>query len=272
MTSSIVHPQYRGIVVKVGTDVLLTKNHTLNKKRIRHIIEQIMRVKRELRMRHFILVTSGKVTAGLAAYGRRRPPQKLTLPEKQKYATAGNELYEIIRHSLLEHKCRANITEVTRKNFRDIVERDNMLQAMRSINEDEKDGLIVMNENDFVATEELDYSFGDNDRLAEAAVMLTRADVLAILTSTHGIQRDLKSPISTIEIYTEDCDQFILKDAQSKNGVGGADVKVDVCKRLAKEGVTSHIMNGTTDGILSHVLLDGRRGNGINWTTFPPDA
>lgn len=269
---TIVYPQYRAIVAKVGTDVLLTAEHTLDRERIHHIIEQIMRIKHDLRMRKFLLVTSGAVAAGLAAYGRKRSPQRLTLVEKQKYASAGNELYELIRQTLAQHSCVANVMQVTRKNFRDIVERENLLNAIGSIIEDEVDGLVVMNENDVVATEELDYSFGDNDRLAEEAVLLTGADVLANLTSTNGIQKDLSDPTSTIEIYTEDCDQYIRKDIKSENSSGGAETKVGVGKRLQRRGVTTHIMNGKIDGILSHVLLGGERGDGMNWTTFHPDA
>jgi len=261
----------RPIVAKAGTDVFLEEGR-LSPERIGSLVEQIAHVKDVTRLRAFFLVVSGAIAAGLAAYGRKRPSRELTVPEKQKYASAGTELYEHFRVALKRHKLVMNLVQVTRQNFRDVLERANMLQGIASILTDEQDSLIVINENDMVATEELRHRFGDNDKLAEKVTLLVGAERHIILGTTNGILRDINDPKSTIQTYTADCDRFIRNDIRSENGGGtsGADIKVTVGKNLAAQGVATDIANGRQEGMLSHILLDGSKDENWDWTTFLP--
>lgn len=262
---------HRPTVVKQGTDPLLQKNGLLNEERIDHLIEQTTKVQEETRSSIF-LVVSGAIAAGLAAYGRKRPQEKLTVAERKMYASAGNELYELIRHSLRRRGHVMNFLPLTRQDFHNAIARREMACTIQRILLDAQKSLIVINENDVTASDELQHSFGDNDILAGEVVRFIEAKTNIILGSTNGIQRDVSDPKSTIATFEDGDDQYIRHDVRSRNGGGscGADIKISVGRSLAQEGVTTHIANGTTPGMLFHILLNGEKSADMNWTTIYP--
>jgi glutamate 5-kinase len=60
--------------------------------------------------------------------------------------------------------------------------------------------LYSINENDTVATDEI--RFGDNDKLAALAAVLSKVDILIIATNTNGIYTNRQSMIKLPETIT----------------------------------------------------------------------
>jgi glutamate 5-kinase len=124
-----------------------------------------------------------------------------------------------------------------------------------------------VNENDAIAISEL--VFSDNDELAGLIASQLDADAVIILTSVDGVM--IGEGVKTLvvpEVYAEtasDIEKYI--DASiSASGRGGMKTKFGVAKKLMKQGIVTHIVNGTLD----RPILDAVDGKPFG-TRFVPE-
>lgn len=105
----------------------------------------------------------------------------------------------------------------------------------------------IINENDTVATEEIE--FGDNDTLSALVAELVGADALVLLTDIDGLydadphQSPDAHPIPEVRII----DQNLLKlagGAGSNRGTGGMVTKLHAAEIAMAAGIPAVIMNG----------------------------
>ena len=168
------------VVAKIGTSSLTDELGVIQTDVIVMLCAQIA----ELRAagHEVVLVTSGAVSAGVAALGlTARPNDMATL---QALAAAGqSRLMEQYNHALGAHGLVAAQVLLVPHDF---VDRRQYLHARRTLNKLLELGCVpIVNENDAIASHEI--RFGDNDRIAALVAHNINAELLVLLTDTPGL-------------------------------------------------------------------------------------
>ena len=117
----------------------------------------------------------------------------------------------------------------------------------------------VVNENDTVAVEEIE--FGDNDTLSAVVATLCDADLLIILSDIDGLYTDnpRTNPDATLIRAVTEIDDYILSIAHgagSARGTGGMITKIHAAEVAGEAGIDTVVMSGT-DPALIYRLLEG---------------
>jgi glutamate 5-kinase len=249
------HPIYRKIVVKVGTNVITGKNGQLDLEILDGLTTQIAQLQKN--GIQVILVSSGAVGAGRSVVklsGSLAPVaarQVLASTGQIKLISTYNELFQ--HHNLIT----AQIL-VTKGDFRDRQHYLNMQTCFSSLLQ--QNIIPVVNENDAVSVTEL--MFTDNDELSGLIASMMDVEGYIILSHVDGLF-DLKSGagtiISEIDPSTKHFHQYI-NPGKSEFGRGGMLTKCHIAQKLSRLGITVHIANGRTPGILLSILNGEKTG------------
>ena len=252
---------YKTIVVKIGTNALLSKNNSLHKKRLKDISNQLA----DLHGKgiHVVLVSSGAMGCGRAlvpASSNRSPVE-----ERQLLAAIGQvELMLAYRSAFKRRNMIVAQVLATKDDFRSRKHYLNMRQCFEIIL---KENVIpIVNENDVVSVEEL--MFTDNDELAGLVTSMIQADALIMLTSVDGVMtdaKDRKKKEVVKVIQPEETTDGIEITGKSSFGRGGMKTKLHIAKKLSLLGITTHIANAATENILERILA----GEEIGTTVLP---
>ena len=221
------------IVVKVGTRVLTNQDGVLDGRRVESIASQLASLWQE--GRHTVLVSSGAVGAGLGRLGLRERPRDLA--DLQAAAAIGQAcLIESYNRALEPFSLHAAQVLLTADGLQDRARYLNVRNTLFALFR--KRAVPIINENDTVSTEELEVSFGDNDRLAALVTNLIRAPLLVLLSDVEGLyDGDPRDPVSQLVSTITD-----LSAAQAKwvhdedSSAAGPDVR-GAAECLAKSGV-----------------------------------
>lgn len=231
-------------VIKLGSGLLTRKNGTIDRARIRDVIDQVATLRRK--GYEVILVTSGAIASGMTAMGLKKRPREAR--ELQACATVGQpELMTEYRRHLARHKLLGAQLLLT---YWDLDSRTCIRNARATLDFllSQKRFIPIINENDAIADEEI--KVGDNDRLSAHVAALTEADLLIILSGIPGLMTKSDGTGELIP-HVKRIDERIRSLAggtTSERNVGGM-----VTKLLAAEIAAS----GKTDT----VIADGRRKN-----------
>lgn len=248
------------IVIKVGTSTLTHESGKLNLRRIEALIRVIADLKNQ--QREIVLVSSGAIGVGMSKLGLRKRPK--TMAGKQAAAAVGQcEIMHLYSQLLSEHHYAVGQLLLTR----DVVEQpDKRKNAQNTFNRLLKLGALpVVNENDTVATEEIECNFGENDTLAAIVAVIIEADLLINLSDIGGLytadprENQTAEPIAVVEDVTED----ILKLAGgtgSARGSGGMLSKLTAAKIAGEAGVNTIVASGESPTILYDILEGRHRG------------
>ena len=128
--------------------------------------------------------------------------------------------------------------------------------------------LPIVNENDVVATEEL--QFGDNDRLSALAANLIDADLLFILTDVEGFLARKSDGQMQVVPEISDLDPELYRAAGASSGpysVGGMRSKLDAAKLAQSHGAETVIASGREPEVIVRLAAGERIG-----TRFPAKA
>ncbi len=254
---------FHRITVKIGSNVLALPNGQLNTERMAQIVQQLVKLRKE--HKEVILVSSGAVASGKGLVDAG--PNLDTVQSRQLYAAVG-QVHLINTYSNLlnmyDMKC-AQIL-VTKEDFRD---RTHYLNLSQCINVLLSKGIIpIINENDAISVTEL--MFTDNDELSGMMASMMNCSALIILSNVDGLyDRNPADPDATIirEIGSEGVNvSDAIQLLPSKFGRGGMITKYNMARKVAVEGISVFIANGTRDNI----LLDLLRGNDVPYTHFKP--
>ena len=114
----------------------------------------------------------------------------------------------------------------------------------------------IINENDTVATEEI--QFGDNDKLAALTGNLLRVDLVIIATNTDGIYTKESFDLSEKKTIEEVIDLQALKKEilsnTSSGGTGGMKSKIEAAEILKKAEIETWIVNGIQDNFMLNAI------------------
>ena len=118
----------------------------------------------------------------------------------------------------------------------------------------------IINENDSVAVEEL--NFGDNDRLSAEVALLVGADLLFLLTSVDGVLDGAGQRVTEVRDF--DAVIGLVRQDKGRTSVGGMTTKLQAAKIAVERGVATRILNGRAPGLLAAALAGKKVG-----TFFP---
>jgi glutamate 5-kinase len=170
------------VVVKVGSRVLTRDDGTLDHRQVEAIAGQIAAATKG--GRRVALVSSGAVAAGIGRLGWKQRPTALA--ELQAAAAVGqSSVIEAYQRALAPHGLHAAQVLLTAGDLHDRTRYLNVRNTLWALFQ--CDAVPIINENDTVAVEELQMTFGDNDRLAALVTNLLQAPLLVLLSDVEGV-------------------------------------------------------------------------------------
>ncbi len=240
------------VVVKVGTSVLSSRTHPLERRAIKNIAGQICTLMdKGIKV---ILISSGAIGAGMNLLGLKTRPK--TLQRLQAAAAIGQS--QLMKAYDEDFKTRGKIVAQVLLTREDLEDRKRYLNAKSTLLTILDYGAIpIINENDTVSVEEI--KFGDNDTLASLVTNLIGADLLIILSDVDGLYRyqGKGEIIDIVKEITEDIER-LARGTDKEESVGGMVTKIRASKVVTDSGIPLIIANGKTDDILIKVV-DGKR-------------
>lgn len=255
----------RKIVIKVGTSLLAYDNGKINLQRM----EKLAMVIADLHNsgKEVILVSSGAVGVGVGMIGLEKKPDNLI--KKQALAAIGQVgLIRLYQKFFDEYNKTVAQILLTRDGIENSLRRKNARNTLLELLDM---GIIpVVNENDTVITDEIE--FGDNDTLSAAVATLIKADLLLILTDTDGVfTADPHTHNSAQKVHkvlkaSDDLKDVDLKGS-SKMGSGGMASKIAAAELCRQHNVDVVIADGDNPANILEVLAGKDLG-----TFFVSDA
>lgn len=240
------------IVVKVGTSLLTYDNGKINLQRM----EKLVRVLADLHNsgREVVLVSSGAVGMGVGMIGLDTKPEELV--KKQALAAIGQVgLIRLYQKFFDEYNKTVAQILLTRDGIENSLRRKN---ARNTLHELIEMGIIpVVNENDTVITDEIE--FGDNDTLSAAVATLIQADLLLILTDTDGVftadphLHDSAQKVRKVMKASDDLKDVDL-NGSSAFGSGGMVSKIAAAELCREHNVDVVIADGADPSTIMDVL------------------
>ncbi len=243
------------IVVKVGTSTLAHATGQLNIRRVEELCKVLSDIKNA--GNEVILVSSGAIGMGMGKLGLSR--KGADMPTKQAAASVGQcELMYIYDKEFSEYNHTAAQLLITGEDIDDEKRRTNFQNTLFRLLE--LGALPIVNENDTVATQEIE--IGDNDTLAAIVAVCVNADLLVLLSDIDGLytadpHKDADAKL--IEVVEELTPEIIALGggAGSNLGTGGMATKLRAAQMTTERGISMRIMNGSRPYELYDVL-DGK--------------
>ncbi len=242
------------IVVKIGSSSLThaeTGSLDMNK------MERLVRVLTDLRNqgKEVVLVTSGAIAVGRKALSLNYKPTERSI--KQACAAVGQARLMMVYQKLFaEYNQIAAQILMTKYTMVNDVSRAN---AQNTFGELFRMGVIpIVNENDTVSTDELD--FGDNDTLSAIVTALVGGDLLILLSDIDGLYTDdphKNTEVTLIPIVTELNEKLCEMGKTSTGGslgTGGMATKISAARIATYSGADMVITNGDNIRNINHVL------------------
>jgi glutamate 5-kinase len=240
-------------IVKVGTRVLTTEDGLLNQERVASLAEELHTLMSA--GRKVCLVSSGAVGAGMGRLGLKSRPADLS--RLQAVAAVGQTaLVEAYDRSLRAHGRHAAQILLTAD---DLDHRTKYLNIRNTLLTLLDYGAVpIINENDTVSTEELQTTFGDNDRLAAMVTNLIRAPLLVLLSDVEGLyDGDPRAPGSQVIHTVTKLDESIsalVRDQKTGLSKGGMASKLEAARLATTAGESVIIAAGKQPGNLKRIL------------------
>ncbi|MBR5240559.1 MAG: glutamate 5-kinase [Muribaculaceae bacterium] len=256
--------RFKRVAVKIGSNVLTGKDGMLDTERMASLVAQIAELHKN--GVEVILVSSGAVASGR---GELHLDKKIdAVKSRQLFSAVGqvkllNNYYELFA----KHGIRCGQVLTMKECFSTRRLYLNQKQCIEVMLENKV--IPIVNENDTVAVTEL--MFTDNDELSGLMATMMDMEALVILSNIDGIYNGNPADEGTFvirEITENDRDlSRFIQTKKSSFGRGGMITKTNIARKVAKEGITVIIANGTRENILPDLL---KEGSDVVCTTFTP--
>ena len=243
------------IVIKIGSSSLIhEESGGVDFRKLEKLVRIICDLKNQ--NKDVVLVSSGAIGVGFQALGLKSKPKTVSL--KQACAAVGQgQLMMMYQKLFMEYNHLAAQVLLTFDAITDPERRRNAENTMNELLQ--QDVIPVVNENDTVATEEIE--FGDNDTLSAIVAHLIRADLLILLTDIDGFYTDDPHKnkdavkLSVVEEITEEL-KNMAKGAVTNYGTGGMATKIAAARIATDSGADMAILDASDLGLI-HSLIDG---------------
>lgn len=244
------------IIVKVGTSTLTHSTGLVNLRRFESLVRVLSDIKNS--GKEIVLVSSGAMAVGRGKLDIKEKPADM--PTKQATAAVGQGELMHLYDTLFTNRHHTVAQILLTKDVVDDTERlDNVTNTFNRLLE--LDCIPIVNENDTVSTEEIE--FGDNDNLSAVVADLCGADSLIILTDIDGLYdcdprtNESAKLIPLVGEITEEIESC-ASGAGTSRGTGGMATKIQAAKIATAAGVHVYIMNGSNPEDL-YRLMDGEQ-------------
>jgi glutamate 5-kinase len=246
-------PRVRRVVIKVGSSIL-SDGDGIDRQRITRLVAEIAALRQ--RTYEIVLVSSGAVAAGTTRLGLNERPK--TVPARQAAAAVGQ-----IRLMALYDECfgaHAQPVAQILLTHDDLANRRRYINARHTFEELLRAGVLpIVNENDTVAVEEVQFNFGDNDNLSALVATLVSADLLVILSDVAGLYTaDPRADpdaalVPLVEPGAPETRSYAAASA-GPLGKGGMASKLQAARKANDAGIACLIADGRTAGVLPRVF------------------
>ncbi|MBU2525277.1 MAG: glutamate 5-kinase [Bacteroidetes bacterium] len=238
------------IVLKIGTNTLTKETRNISRGKIEDIGIQIAALRDRF---EFIIVTSGAIAAARQFVKLESNGREITV--KQALAAIGQpHLMRIFHESFHDLGLNTSQCLLSYSDFEKAQSKVNIVNTINVLLAN--DYIPIINENDTVATDEI--QFGDNDKLAALTAQLVQADLLVIATNTFGIYTGESMANGKPETILNVPDLNVLThqigDAKSSGGTGGMKSKVEAAAIAQQAGIETWIVNGLEDLFLEKAM------------------
>lgn len=266
------------IVVKIGSSSLQhPETGDLDYTKMDVLVRELCDMRN--RGKDVVLVTSGAIALGKKAVRVEevKHPGHGHMALKQACAAVGQARLMMTYQKLFAEYNQVAAQILMTKNT--IVDNLNRYNAHNTFSELFKLGVIpIVNENDTVATYEIE--FGDNDSLSAIVAALIEADLLILLSDIDGLYTDdprKNQQAEFIEIVEELSDELMEMGKSSTGssvGTGGMNTKLIAAKIATSSNIDMVIANSKDIKVL-HRILDGQNigtlfvGNKKNYFDLP---
>ncbi len=247
---------YRRLVVKVGSSLLVGESGKLNRHWLETLADDIAHL--QANGHEVLIVSSGAIAIGSSVLGLNK--KRARLEDLQAAAAAGQvQLVHAYQEVLAKHDIAAAQILLTPD---DTENRRRFLNARGTLSRLlDRSVIPIINENDTVATEEIRY--GDNDRLAARVAQLVMADALVLLsdvdgfyTADPGANPDAQH-IPEVRTITSEM-LAMAGETRSDIGSGGMATKVQAARIATHAGCSTIIASGVIEHPLRALSEDGR--------------
>ena len=238
------------ILLKIGTNTLTKETDQISRGKIEDIGRQIASLKKDY---EFIIVSSGAIAAAKQFVKLEHNGAEINV--KQALASIGQpHLMRIFQENFRELGL---FTSQCLLSYSDFENPDSKANIKNTINVLVANNFIpIINENDTVATDEI--QFGDNDKLAALTAALLQADLLIIATNTDGIYTKVsleKNKPETLALVTGlESLQKEIGDEKSSHGTGGMHSKIEAATIAQKAGIETWIVNGLKENFITNAI------------------
>jgi glutamate 5-kinase len=252
------------VVVKLGTSTVTGEGGGLSAERVAPLVRSMSALREA--GRQLVLVSSGAVGLGAGRLGLHRSRLN-DLATRQAAAAVGQSLLMHAYEQLFrEHDVPIAQVLLTQDDFKDRGRYGNLRRTMERLLK--LNVVPVVNENDTVSTDELEYLtggpervFGDNDRLAALVMSRLEAGALVLLTNVEGLFRNgpqgggVGDEAEVVRLVREVTRE--LKSAAggaSAGGRGGMLTKLEAAEIAMRAGGVAVIANGARPGVLETIF------------------
>ncbi len=241
------------IVIKIGSSSL-THRETGKINLVK--MERLVRILTDLRNmgKDVVLVSSGSIAVGRQAFNIAKRPEDKAL--SQACAAVGQaRLIMIYQKFFAEYNQISAQVLMTKDTMINPISRENALNTFEKLFE--MNVIPVVNENDTVSTDEIE--FGDNDTLSAIVTALIDADLLILLSDIDGlftddpnVNKDAKF-VEYVDIIDEKLEDM-CKDSNGSLGTGGMATKISAAKIATDSGADMIIANGHNVKIIEKIF------------------
>jgi glutamate 5-kinase len=255
------------VVVKIGTNTICRGDGTVDQAYLEDVARQVKEL--QLRGVQSIVVTSGAIGSGSSELGLDGKNKDVAM--KQACAAVGQAILMMAwRDAFRRYGLKVGQVLLTYGAFSD---RARYLDLRKAIDEMFRLGVVpVVNENDVIATDEIEEIFGDNDKLSALVASKMDADLLILLTDVDGLydrnpeaDQDAKL-IPVVDEITKDIER-IAGTRKNERSTGGMRTKISAAKVAMDSGCSMVIANGHLPDAIVRVVSGEELG-----TLFSPHA
>ena len=237
------------VVVKAGTNSVTDETSHLDHGKINRLVDDVLTLlERDVEV---LLVSSGAIGAGIG----RVEATSDTLEASQALSTVGQpHLMRAYSESFERYDQKTAQVLLTQ----DDLEHDTRFMKLRNTIETlfEWDIVPIINENDAVATEEI--QIGDNDMLSSSVAIGMDVDLLVTLTDVGGVyaSNPKENPdAELIEVVGSNyAEVYELIDASARAEFGGVRTKVEGARDVSSHGIPTVIANSTDGDVLHRIV------------------
>lgn len=236
------------VIVKAGTNSLTDHESNLDDTKLDKLVDDIVSLRE--RGKDVILVSSGAVGAGKGRVGYSEE----NIEEAQALSTVGQS-YLMQRYTESFERYDQKIAQLllTQHDLENPERFTNVRNTIETLLE--WDIVPIINENDAVATEEI--QIGDNDMLSSTVAIDIGVDLLVTLTDVGGVYTGNPKEDPTVERIKAvgrnyDEVQAITQES-STNKFGGIQTKVQGARNVSEHGIPAIIAESTQEDVLENI-------------------